>query len=80
MQWHGWRGMGPHATTSGVGKAYGVTTGSGETQLVWLLVLLAAVEVVGLGAGSNHGWLQGELLKSESPRGELGCVGGDSHH
>lgn len=61
MQWHGWRGTGPRAATSGVGEACGVVTGSGETQLVVLLALLAAAEVVGLGAGVNHGWLQGGL-------------------
>lgn len=56
MQCHSWRGTGPGAATSGVGKACGVVTGSGETQPVGLLVLLATAEVVGLGVDVNHSW------------------------
>lgn len=56
VQWHSWRETGPRAATCGVGKACGVVTGSGETQLVGLLVLLATAEVVGLGVDVSYGW------------------------
>lgn len=55
-----------------MGKARGVVTGSGETRLVGLLVLLATAEVVGLGADVNHGWLQGGSLGMSPQEGSWG--------
>lgn len=80
---HSWRGTGPHAAASGVGKACGVVTGGGETYFVVLLVLLATVEVVGLGADVNHGWLQGgssRMSPQEGSWGVLPLVGGGLRH
>lgn len=71
---HRWGGTGPRAAASGVGKACGVVTGSGETQLTARWVLLATAEVIGLGAGASHGWLQGGSWRVSPPEGSWGDV------